>query len=110
MYSGKEDMEVEVVGIPEDIVVKAIEQILHWNGYIQCNTKIYLQSLVFEFAGVVNGAIKSWGFSSERFFPVFADMHEALSITLRFDKAEEIVPSIHVRVFMLEVIYWGGVG
>jgi hypothetical protein len=40
MYSGKEDMEAEVVGIPEDIVVKAIEPILHtWNGYIQGNTR-----------------------------------------------------------------------
>ena len=40
MYSGKEDMEVEVVGIAEDLVVKAIEQILHtWNGYIQGNTR-----------------------------------------------------------------------
>ena len=103
MYSGKEDTEVEVVGIPEDIVVKAIEPILHtWNGYIQCNTrsqyKIHLQSLVFEFAGVVDGAIKSWGFSSERFLPIFTDMHEALSTTRRFHKADEIVPSTHIRI------------
>ena len=40
MYSGKEDMEVEVVGIPEEIVVKAIEPILRtWNGSIQGNMR-----------------------------------------------------------------------
>jgi hypothetical protein len=64
--------------------------------------KIHFQSLVLEFAGVVDGAIESWGFSSEIFLPVFPDRDEALSTTRRFDKADEIVPSIQIRVFMLD--------
>ena len=73
--------------------------------------KIRLQSfLVFEFAGVVDGAIESWGFSSERFIPVLTGRHEALSTTSRFDKADEIVASIHIRFYpSINLLGWRGI-
>jgi len=47
MYSGKEDTEVEVVGIAADTVVEAIDQIPRTkNGYIQ-PIKVRIQSLAF---------------------------------------------------------------
>jgi hypothetical protein len=59
----------------------------------------------------VDGAIESWGFSSERFVPVLTGRHEALSVTRRFDKADEIVASIHIRFYArINLLGWDKVG